>query len=200
VFLMAPFVVVYDASVMYPVRVVDLLIRLAQKGFVEAKWTDDIHEEWIRSLLKDRSDLTREQLERRRAAMDSAVRDSVVTDYEPLIESVEGLPDPDDRHVVAAAIRAKAQTIVTNNISDFPEEVLQAWDIEAQTADEFVLGLVAINRDLVIETLIEQRTDLRTRPLSPRAFLNALAEAGLVETVRELSSDFLSRLEEDSAS
>jgi predicted nucleic acid-binding protein len=197
---MAPFVVVYDASVMYPVRVVDLLIRLAQKGFVEAKWTDDIHEEWIRSLLKDRSDLTREQLERRRAAMDSAVRDSVVTDYEPLIESVEGLPDPDDRHVVAAAIRAKAQTIVTNNISDFPEEVLQAWDIEAQTADEFVVGLVAINRDLVIETLIEQRADLRTRPLLPRAFLNGLAEAGLVETVRELSSDFLSQLEEDSAS
>lgn len=88
-FLMAPFVVVYDASVMYPVRVVDLLIRLAQKGFVEAKWTDDIHEEWIRSLLKDRPDLTREQLERRRAAMDSAVRDCLVTDYEPLIESVE---------------------------------------------------------------------------------------------------------------
>lgn len=59
-----------------------------------------------------------------------------MTGHEPLIEGLK-LPDPDDRHVLAAAIKAGAQVIVTRNLKDFPETDLQPWDIEAQSPDAF---------------------------------------------------------------
>jgi len=98
-------------------------MHLALTDLFRAKWTDAIHEEWIRNLLKDRPDLTREQLERTRRLMDAHTRDSIVTDYEDLIPALS-LPDSDDRHVLAAAIRSGADVIVTFNLADFPPEIL----------------------------------------------------------------------------
>lgn len=62
-----------------------------------------IHDEWIRNVHANRPDLSLERLERTRAQMNHAVRDCVVTGFEYMIPSIN-LPDPDDRHVVAAAI------------------------------------------------------------------------------------------------
>jgi hypothetical protein len=190
--LMAPFVVVYDASVIYPIRVVDLLIRLGLKGFVQAKWTDAIHNEWVENLLEARPDLTRQQLESRRDQMNSAVRDCLVEGYEDLIDAIE-LPDPDDRHVVAAAIRAKAQAIISNNVADFPSDELARWDIDVQTADEFVVGLLLINRNLVLEALREQYESLTRPRFTPEEFLDNLVDAGLRETVAAVRDSFLAK-------
>ena len=112
------FVVVFDACVLYPAPMRDILIRLATAGLFAAKWTDRIHDEWTRNLLAQRPDLA-DALERTRSLMDQAVPDCLVEGYESLIEGLS-LPDPDDRHVLAAAIRAGAQTIVTINLKDFP--------------------------------------------------------------------------------
>jgi hypothetical protein len=98
-------VVVYDASVLYPSTLRDLLIRLVQSGLVTAKWTDRILDEVFGSLARDRPDLDPARLLRTRALMIRAVRDCLVHGWEPLVDVI-GLPDPDDRHVVAAAIRA----------------------------------------------------------------------------------------------
>ena len=98
-------------------------MHLALTDLFRAKWTDDIHEEWMRSVLKNRPDLRREQLERTRDLMNAHVRDCLVTGYEDLIDSL-ALPDPDDRHVLAAAIRAGAEVIVTFNLKDFPPNAL----------------------------------------------------------------------------
>ena len=92
---------------------------LALSDLFRARWSNDIHEEWIRNLLEDRPDLTRERLERTRDKMNSHIRGCLVTGYEPLIAGLT-LPDPDDRHVLAAAIRASAEVIVTFNLKDFP--------------------------------------------------------------------------------
>src|SRR5450759_478719 len=117
------FVVIYDANVLYPSTLRDVLIRLAQTGLVQAKWTETILDETFRSLHAKRPDLDETRLQRTRNLMNLAVRDAVVTNGEPLIGSLH-LPDLDDRHVLAAAIRARAQIIVTFNLSDFPTEVL----------------------------------------------------------------------------
>lgn len=118
-----PFVVVYDASVLYPSVLRDLLIRIAQAGLVQAKWTNEILDETFRSIIRQRPDLDPQRLERTRTLMCAAIRDCLVVDYEPLIDAVE-LPDIDDRHVLAAAIKARAQIIVTSNLKDFPDSVL----------------------------------------------------------------------------
>ena len=106
------YVVVYDACVLYPAPLRDFLMHLALTELFQARWSDAIHDEWIRNVLADRPNL-RSRLQRTRTLMDKAVPDSLVTGYEPLNEKLD-LPDPDDRHVLAAAIRCGAQAIVTS--------------------------------------------------------------------------------------
>ncbi|MGH7750290.1 MAG: PIN domain-containing protein, partial [Candidatus Dormibacteria bacterium] len=138
------FVVVYDACVLYPNLLRDLLIRVAQAGLVQAKWTNEILEETFRNLKEDRPDLDPAMLDRTRELMGRAIRDVLITGYEPLIPMLE-LPDANDRHVLAAAIKARAQVIVTINLKDFPKPALSPWQIEAQHPDEFVHDLVDLH-------------------------------------------------------
>src|SRR5207244_188431 len=109
--------------------------HLALTDLFGVKWTDQIHEEWIRSVLANRPDLTREQLNRTRDLMNRHVRDCLVTGYDGLIPCLT-LPDPDDRHVLAAEIRGRADVIVTFNLGDFPAAVLAGYRIDAQHPDE----------------------------------------------------------------
>jgi hypothetical protein len=95
------FTILYDSCVLYPAPLRDLLMQLALTDLFRAKWTNMIHDEWIRSLLRNRPDLTQERLRRTRDLMNECVRDCIVEGFEPLIEALS-LPDPDDRHVLAA--------------------------------------------------------------------------------------------------
>lgn len=127
------FTVVYDANVLYPNTLRDLLLRIAQSGTVQAKWTNAILDEMTAALRRNRPDIPAEKTERLRELMNKAVRDCLVSGYEPLIEGLK-LPDPDDRHVLAAAIQAGAQVIVTRNLKDFPAAGLEPWNIEAKSS------------------------------------------------------------------
>ena len=91
-----PVTAVYDANILYPAPLRDLFVRLAHAGLVRARWTDMIHDEWIRNLLKDQPQFSAERLERTRNLMNEAVRDCLVTEYQDLIESLS-LPDPGSR-------------------------------------------------------------------------------------------------------
>lgn len=125
---MARFTAFYDANVLYPSELRNLLMHLALTGLFRAAWSNGVHEEWIVALLRNRPDLTREKLERTRMLMDQHAMDALVTGYEDLIPVLH-LPDPDDRHVLAAAIRGRADVIVTINIRDFPADVLAPFGI-----------------------------------------------------------------------
>lgn len=151
----------------------------------QAKWTNDIHDEWIRSVLKDRPDLTPEQLERTRNLMNSHVRDCLVTNYEELIPALT-LPDPDDRHVLAAAIRSGSDVIVTYNLKDFPADVLGKFGIEAQHPDEFIMHLVDLAPNVVCAAVKRQRQNLKNPPKSVDELLDALEQQSLPQTVGTL--------------
>ena len=110
---------------------------------VRARWTDRIHQEWIENLLANRPDLSRERLEETRDKMNK-LPDCLISDYEGLEHSLE-LKDPNDRHILAAAIQGGAQAIVTYNLSDFPESQLAKHHIEALHPDEFLMGLVDLD-------------------------------------------------------
>lgn len=94
---MAKFTAFYDADVLYGSQLRNLMMHLAMTGLFRARWSEDVHEEWMTRLLRNRSDLTREKLERTRMLMDKHAEDALVTGYEDLIEGLR-LPDPDDRH------------------------------------------------------------------------------------------------------
>ena len=117
-------------------------------GLFRAKWTDSIHDEWIRNLLANRTDLDPAKLARTRELMNEAVPDSLVTGYEELIGGLD-LPDVDDRHVLAAAIHCKAAAIITFNLKDFPPEKLAKYNIELQHPDEFLFHQFGLGRGLI---------------------------------------------------
>jgi len=182
---MATFTALFDACVLYPAPLRDLLMHLALTDLFRARWTDEIHEEWIRSVLKDRPDLMREQLERTRTLMNSHVRDCLVTGYEPLIEGLT-LPDRNDRHVLAAAIRTRASVIVTFNLHDFPRNILEPLGLEAQHPDEFITHLIDLDAGSVYAAAKRQRASLNNPPLSVHTFLDSLARQQLPGTVSRL--------------
>jgi predicted nucleic acid-binding protein len=179
------FTVIYDANVLYPNTLRDLLIRIAQSSTVQAKWTNAILDEMAAALRRNRPDIPAARLDRLCELMNSAVRDCLVLGYEPLIEGLK-LPDPDDRHVLAAAIKAGAQVIVTRNLKDFPASDLRQWEVEAKSPDAFVLDQVGINVRAVAAS-VRQIADSRTNPPeSVEDILSQLERDGLMESVAAL--------------
>jgi predicted nucleic acid-binding protein len=181
------FTATYDACVLHPAGLRDLLVRLAGTDLFRAKWSDDILDEMVASILRQRSDLEPAELERTRELMCNAVPDCLTTGYTPLIGALE-LPDPGDRHVLAAAIRSGSQVIVTENTRDFPASVLGTYDMEAQTPDVFVLHLIDLSPTTVARVVDEQAQALNRPPLSRADVLDRLARSGLRRSVAELRS------------
>ncbi len=179
------FVVLLDANVLYPFTLRDFLITLATTELYQAKWTDRIHDEWTRNLVKERPELV-DLLPRTREMMNAAVPDCLVTGYEALIDGLQ-LPDPDDRHVLAAAIRCGAQVIVTNNLKDFPRVILDQYGIEAQHPDEFLEYQFGLRPNLVIRAAKEQRGRWKNPPLTAEEYLERLSVQGLVVTAEKLA-------------
>jgi predicted nucleic acid-binding protein len=175
-------VVVYDANVLYPAQLRDLLIRVAVAGLVRAHWSDEIHEEWIQNVLADRPEIERAQLERARFLMEQALPAARVNGHLCHVAALE-LPDPDDRHVLAAALEAGAESVVTFNTRDFPRAVLEPLGISALHPDLFVRALVEAHPEALLQVLHTHRLSLRRPPKSPQEYLAMLERAGLVRTV-----------------
>lgn len=183
---MPDLIAIYDACVLYPAPLRDLLVRLARTGLFQARWTDAIHNEWISNVLANRPDLSATQLERTRQLMNAAVRDCLVTGYEWRVDSLT-LPDPDDRHVLAAAIEVQAQVIVTYNLKDFPASALQPHGLVAQHPDIFLLSVLALDPLVVRATVESHQQALKNPPKTPAQYLETLSKQGLVNTVTALS-------------
>ena len=174
-----------DASVLYPASLRNLLMRLTIDDLYQARWSAHVHEEWIRSVARDKPHLSIMQLRAVRDAMDAHAADTLVTGYEHLIPSLV-LPDPDDRHVLAAAMMGEASVIVTCNLRDFPEDVLDPHNIEAQHPDEFIHGLLNVDPAAVIDAITRQQQRLKSPPVAMADLLALFERLGLVRTVAEV--------------
>jgi predicted nucleic acid-binding protein len=177
----------HDACVLHPAALRDLLVRLASTGMFRAHWSTEILDEMVRSIMRRRPDLTEAQFARTRQLMCNAVPDFLTTGYEELIDGLH-LPDPDDRHVLAAAIRSGSQVVVTENLGDFPANVLQAYNIEAQTPDVFLLHLVDLSPRTVLGVLEAQAAALRNPAMNTDELLDRLAQSGLPRSIAALRS------------
>lgn len=165
-------VVVYDACVLYPFHLRNVLVQCAVDRLVDARWTDDIHGEWIRNLLKNDPVLTRDRLERTRDLMKAVLPEADVTGYGHLIPGLT-LKDPDDRHVLAAAVHAKADTILSAD-RGFTDAVLRPYGLRAQRPDGFLTGLLEADREPMLDSLARARRNLRKSTPGPEAFVEGL--------------------------
>lgn len=182
---MANFTAVFDACVLYPVPLRDLLMSVAMTEQFRARWTNEIHDEWVRNVLKNREEIPEKKLRRTVEMMNEAVPDCLVENYEGYIDCLE-LPDPDDRHVLAAAIKCSADVIVTNNLKDFPNDVLSKYDIDAQSPDTFLSHLFDLNSPAFCNAVRQQRERLSDPSYSAEELLEIFYNQGLPLIVNKL--------------
>ncbi len=171
------FVVVLDANVFFPFRVRDALLRLAEAGLFRARWSEDIVREWRDNLLKLKPPLA-DSVDSQISAMRTAFPESWVEGYETLIDGLR-LPDEDDRHVLAAAIRAGAEHIITENLKDFPVASLEPFGIEAVSADDFLSSTFELYPAEGVATLRAMRLDYENPPFTPTEFVFDLQTKGM---------------------
>ena len=181
------FTVIYDACLLFSAARRDLFMHLAMSGLFRARWTAEIQEEWIEALIAHRPDLDRARLSRTRDLMNEFAPDSEVVGYQSLIKGLK-LPDPDDRHVLAAAIRCGASEIITFNLKDFPDSELASFNIQARHPDEFAASLVDLSAPAVVAAARDQRRDLTDPELSVEQFLENLRRAELPRTASKLAA------------
>lgn len=174
-----------DANILYSAPIRDLFLQLAVSDVFRVKWTTDIHREWINALLRKEPHRDRAALERTRALVDRATRDCLVTGYESIIPTLD-LPDPDDRHILAAAITGHCDVIVTKNLQDFPKATVNPYRIEVQHPDEFLSNHLKLTPGIFCESVRKVRARLKAPPLSVGDYLANLSKQELVATAAEL--------------
>ena len=175
---------VLDACVLYPAALRDLWMHLAVWFVFQPKWTPRIQDEWIRNVLENRPDLKREHLARTRALMEEWARDWEVPDYEELLPDLS-LPDPDDCHVLAAAIAGQVPTLVTFN---FPQAALAPHSVRAIHPDAFACELLNAEPEAFLCAVRTHRAALKNPPKDVDEYLETLRRAGLVESAQRLES------------
>lgn len=175
------FTVVIDACVLYPASLRDLLLRLAAEYLYRPKWTEEINDEWKRNLLGKRNDITSESLDYTIQEMNRAFKDAEIVNYKQLIKAID-LPDSDDEHVLAAAIKCNADLILTENLKDFPEEELAKYEIEAQKPDTFIQNLIDLDLEACCKALSKQREALNNPPQSKEDMRATLQNVGLTSS------------------
>lgn len=183
---MARYSAFLDACVIYPAALRDLLMELAVAGYYRARWSARVQEEWIKGYLEKHKGARRATLARANEQMNSAIPEAMVEGYEGLIESLK-LPDPNDRHVLAAAIKAKADAIVTWNLKDFPAASLRPFGLEAINPDLFLVHQFHLEAAGFLSAAAAHRRRLKSPAKSPAEYLEGLRAQGLAATVATLS-------------
>ena len=175
-----------DACVLFPIAVADALMSLATVGLFAAKWSTEIEEEWIKALEETRPDL-KGKLGIRRDAMREAVPDWEVPTkgWKALVGCIT-LPDPDDHHVLAAAIAGHADCIVTSNIKDFPAAAVQPFGIEILHPDDFIVKQWDLDELATVAAFKRMRARRRKPESTAEDFAQAMERNGLAATAQRL--------------
>lgn len=184
---MAHFSAFLDACVLVPVALADTLLRLAEAGLFRPLWSDRVLDEMVDAIGAIHPELASGAARSRADAMQAAFEDARVTGWEDVVAGIV-LPDPDDRHVVAAALRGRADVIVTANVRDFPTKALEPMGIEVLHPDEFLLNQLDLAPDATIAVLQRQADAARRPAITPEVLLGHLARCGVPAFVAAASS------------
>ncbi len=171
-----------DTCVLYPAYLCDTMLRLAEAEAYRPLWSTDILIELRRNVIE--AGVSADRVDRRIAHMTRSFPDAMVTGYESLIDGMTN--DPKDHHVLAAAVRANAEVVVTFNVRDFPEPVLKPYDIVAVHPDDFLLDQLDLYPGLTIDVLEQQAASYRREPTTIAGLLPLLERTGLRRFTAEI--------------
>ena len=174
-----------DANVLYSAQIRDITLQLARDNLYRARWTSAIQDEWTKALLKRSPHISRKSLFRTRRKMDNSFRGALLSGYEHLIDDLE-LPDPDDHHVLAAAIWGRCHVLVTQNTRHFPRETLEPYAVQVQHPDEFLAQLMLSRTVQFCSSVRRVLARLSNPPYSAEEYLANLELSGLHLTSSEL--------------
>jgi len=181
------FSAVLDACVLYPVTIANILIEFAWQDTYSAKWTKKIDAEWSQALLRNRPDVSPEKLSYRLRKMHQAIPDWEIkpSKFKKIIPTLQ-LPDTNDRHVLAAAIAAQVDFIVTINLKDFPTKIVDQYGIKTIHPDDFLMFHLTLEPIKSLEIV----KNLRKRHVNPYIteleFIISLQKSGLSKTANHL--------------
>ena len=179
------FTCVLDTNVIYPIEIRDLLFWFAYYNLYTVKWSKHIFDEWENVMQK--KSIPHEEIQKRIERANEVFPDAMVVNYEGIINSLE-LPDEKDRHVLAAAIKANANIIVTNNLKDFPEEYLAKFGLVAKSADMFLADTIDLNSNLSVMAFRELVLNRQNPDMNEYQVLDAMRRNGLKDTSNYLHS------------
>jgi hypothetical protein len=168
-----PPVVIFDACILYPFRLRNIVVQIAVDRVIDTHWTDEIHDEWIRNLSDNTPAIPIERLQRIRLRMNDALPHAMVTEYQEHCQAIN-LPDPGDRHVVAAGIAAGASVALTWNLRDFPAMELKRHGLQRQSPDRFLADLYDMVPGLMVASLARARHNLSKTLVSVSGFIDIL--------------------------
>lgn len=177
------FICVLDTNVIYPIEIRDILFWFASFDLYTPKWSKHIFIEWIEVMR--RKGVSELEIKKRTTKAQLAFPEALVDNYEQIISSLS-LPDENDKHVLAAAIKTNANLIVTNNIKDFPKDYLSQYGLKAKTADDFLTDIIDINTSAAIEAFRAMALNRKNPNLDEFGVLERLRKNGLDDTANYL--------------
>lgn len=165
----------------------NLLLTLAEAEFFRLRWSSQILDETERAIermltAKAVPDAA-ERARRARNSMETAFEEALVADFEELLPACSGLPDKDDAHVLAAALKTQAAMIVTENLADFPSEALKPMNLEAKSADAFIADTLSLDIGRGVAAFRKMRERFKNPELNAEDLLLRMEADGLTETV-----------------
>ena len=176
-----------DACTLASVLRRNLILSLAEAEFFRLRWSTLVLNETqqaIAEILAKKGDAAPfETAERQRNTMEAAFEDALVSKFDDFLPTCANLPDPGDAHVLAAALKTQASVIVTENLKDFPEPVLEPLNIAARTADAFIADTIALDPGRAVAAIKRMRERFKKPETTAEALLILMEAHGLTETV-----------------
>lgn len=164
------FNVVLDTCVLYDSHMRDILLALAEQELYQPIWSEIICEELKRNIIK-KANVTEEKAIKIVRCINQAFPEALITSHTEILDLKNTNIDSKDRHVVTTAICSNAQVIVTYNISDFPNDALKKFSIEAQTPDIFLTNILNLSFKKVIQVYEELERKYNNPPISREELL-----------------------------
>jgi predicted nucleic acid-binding protein len=177
-----------DANVLHPAFLRAAMLWFADERLFRPAWSNDILKEWRRSVQRRHTDMTDERLDAMQAVMLEQFPDASIDGYEILVDALD-LPDPSDRHVLAAAITGKCQGIITANTKHFPAPTVAPFTLEVVHPDDFIVNIIDLDPVRALTACRRHRAAMAKSAPTPEQYLERFEISGLVQAHARLSDN-----------